>query len=63
MPPVPVGLILQAVGQLRSRSDDNPDNAVFDAAAGLLEHIAGTWDQQDDPTRERAAALAQALVL
>ncbi|MGW1617531.1 hypothetical protein ACWCQZ_51535 [Streptomyces sp. NPDC002285] len=61
--PVPVADILRAVGRLRSRSDDNPDSAVFDATAGLLEHIAGTWDQQDDPTRQHAVALALALVL
>jgi hypothetical protein len=47
-PPVPVDHILQAVGQLRSRNDDNPDAVVFDASANLLEHIAGPWDQQDD---------------
>ncbi|MGW4758455.1 hypothetical protein [Streptomyces chartreusis] len=62
-PPVPVDRILQAVGQLRSQGDDNPDAVVFDAAAGLLEHIAGTWDQQDDQTRQRAVGLALALVL
>lgn len=62
-PPASVDRILQAVGQLRSRSDDNPDAVVFDAAAGLLEHIAGTWDQQDDQTRQRAVALALALAL
>ncbi|WP_216586533.1 hypothetical protein [Streptomyces brasiliscabiei] len=62
-PPAPVANILRAVGQLRSRSDDNPDSVVFDATADLLEHIAGTWDQQDDPTRQRAVALALALVL
>ncbi|MFK0121468.1 hypothetical protein [Streptomyces sp. NPDC090994] len=62
-PPAPVDRILQAVGQLRSRSDDNPDAVVFDASADLLEHIAGTWDQQDDPTRQRAVALALALGL
>ncbi|MFJ4569069.1 hypothetical protein ACIP4U_36535 [Streptomyces caelestis] len=62
-PPVPVDRILQAVGQLRSRSDDNPDKVVFDAAADLLEHLAGAWDQQDDQTRQRAVALALALVL
>lgn len=53
--------ILRTVGQLRSRTDDNPDRVVFDAAADLLEHIAGTWDQQDDPTRQRAVALARTL--
>lgn len=62
-PPAPVADILRAVGQLRSRGDDNPDAVVFDATAGLLEYIAGTWDQQDDPTRQRAVALALALVL
>lgn len=61
--PVPVDHILRAVGQLRSRGDDNPDRVVFDASADLLEHIAGTWDQQDDPTRQRAVALALSLVL
>ncbi|MFG2887601.1 hypothetical protein ACGFYV_35880 [Streptomyces sp. NPDC048297] len=60
-PPAPVDRILQAVGQLRSRSDHNPDAVVFDASADLLEHIAGTWDQQDDQTRQRAFALALAL--
>ncbi|MEU0214856.1 hypothetical protein ABZ281_06875 [Streptomyces sp. NPDC006265] len=62
-PPAPVDRILEAVGQLRSRNDDNPDAVVFDASAGLLEHIAGTWDQQDDQTRQRAVALALALGL
>ncbi|MFG2683992.1 hypothetical protein [Streptomyces sp. NPDC048392] len=62
-PPAPVANILRAVGQLRSRNDNDPDSVVFDAAADLLEHIAGTWDQQDDPTRQRAVALALALVL
>ncbi|MEV2235826.1 hypothetical protein AB0H69_45755 [Streptomyces phaeochromogenes] len=62
-PPAPADRILQAVGQLRSRGDDNPDAVVFDAAAGLLEHIAGTWDQQDDQTCQRAVALALALGL
>jgi len=61
--PVPVADILRAVGQLRSRNDNNPDSVVFDAAADLLEHIAGTWDQQDDQTRQRAVALALSLVL
>ncbi|MBC9730126.1 hypothetical protein [Streptomyces sp. TRM68367] len=62
-PPASVDRILEAVGQLRSRSDDNPDAVVFDASAGLLEHIAGTWDQQDDQTRQRAVTLALALGL
>ncbi|MEU9396933.1 hypothetical protein AB0D86_43955 [Streptomyces sp. NPDC048324] len=61
--PMPVDRILETVGQLRSRADDNPDRAVFDETAGLLEHIAGTWDQQDDQTRQRAFALALALTL
>jgi hypothetical protein len=34
-----------------------------EAAADLLEHIAGTWDQQDDQTGQRAVALALALIL
>ncbi len=62
-PPARVDDILRAVGQLRSRTNDNPDAVVFNAAADLLEHIAGTWDQQDDPTRQRAVALALALIL
>nr|WP_119590256.1 hypothetical protein [Streptomyces scabiei] len=62
-PPASVDRILEAVGQLRTRSDDNPDAVVFDASAGLLEHIAETWDQQDDQTRQRAVALALALGL
>jgi hypothetical protein len=55
--------ILRAVGQLRSRNDDNPDRVVFDASADLLEHLAGTWDQQDDQTRLRTVRLALALIL
>ncbi|GAA0896833.1 MULTISPECIES: hypothetical protein [Streptomyces violaceusniger group] len=43
------------------RNADDPDSVVFNAAADLLEHIAGTWGQQDDPTRQRAVALALAL--
>ncbi|MBP5888810.1 MULTISPECIES: hypothetical protein [Streptomyces] len=62
-PPVPVDRILEAVGQLRSRSDHNPDAVVLDKAADLLEHLAGTWDQQDDQTRQRAVALALSLAL
>ncbi|MEU2770829.1 hypothetical protein ABZ628_29405 [Streptomyces diastaticus] len=62
-PPAPVADILRAAGQLRSRGDDNPDALAFDATAELLEHLAGTWDQQDDPTRQRAVALASALIL
>ncbi|MGW3240454.1 hypothetical protein [Streptomyces olivaceus] len=53
--------LIQTVGQLRSREDDNPDAVVFDATADLLEHVAGTWDQQDDQTRQRAYVLAQSL--
>ncbi|MBZ6261161.1 hypothetical protein KVH22_37235 [Streptomyces olivaceus] len=59
--PVPVADILRTVGQLRSRGEDNPDAVVFDATADLLEHVAGTWDQQDDQTRQRAYVLASSL--
>ncbi|PJM97825.1 hypothetical protein CG740_38950 [Streptomyces sp. CB01201] len=60
-PPAPVADILQAVGQLRARPDNDPADVTSDAAADLLEHIAGTWDQQDDQTRQRAYVLARSL--
>ncbi|WP_030019419.1 hypothetical protein [Streptomyces monomycini] len=61
--PAAVADILRAVGQLRSRNDADPGSTTFDAAADLLEHIAGTWDQQDDQTRQHALALALSLIL
>ncbi|MFD3381295.1 MULTISPECIES: hypothetical protein [unclassified Streptomyces] len=62
-PTGPVADILRAVGQLRSRNANDPDRVVFDTSADLLEHLAGTWDQQDDQTRLRAVGLALALIL
>lgn len=53
--------LLSAVGQLRARLEDDPVAMTFNAAADLLEHIAGTWDQQDNQTRQRAYILSQSL--
>ncbi|MGA4846533.1 hypothetical protein ACOBQB_10685 [Streptomyces sp. G5(2025)] len=53
--------ILSAVGQLRARLKSDPAAMTFNATANLLEHIAGTWDQQDNQTRQRAYILSQSL--
>ncbi|MCM2424247.1 hypothetical protein [Streptomyces sp. RKAG293] len=60
-PPVAVADILHAVGQLRAHLTSDPAGVTLNAAADLLEHIAGTWDQQDDQTRQRAYVLALSL--
>ncbi|MCM2425102.1 hypothetical protein [Streptomyces sp. RKAG337] len=60
-PPVAVADILHVVGQLRAHLNSDPAGVTLNAAADLLEHIAGTWDQQDDQTRQRAYVLALSL--
>ncbi|WP_406132267.1 hypothetical protein [Streptomyces sp. NBC_00989] len=62
--PVAVADILQAASKLRcSHNADDLDSVLSDATADLLEHIADTWDQQDDQTRLRTMSLALALIL